>query len=185
VWWLKGRGFNFFEDNFRYLRDIFLETRTNMSTKSRNDNQSVKVNLKAPWHLFLVAILFLLIYSIGAYDYIQIQNHNLEYINSIKSKGNLVDYFSNYPAVFNILWTINVFGGIAAALMLLLRTKWVVWVALAVLISKLILDGSTFLFRDRWEIFGPQLALTDIAVLVISAGFFFYCRRMMRGGFLR
>jgi lipid-A-disaccharide synthase-like uncharacterized protein len=139
---------------------------------------------KAPWHLYLVGSLFILIYSIGVYDYINIHTNNLNYITSLGARGDVVGYFSDYPLPFTALWTINVFGGPTAAIALLFRRAWAVWAALAVVAAKSGLDALTFLFRDRWDLFGPQMSLTDLTVLLISLGFFFYCRAMANRGVL-
>lgn len=91
-------------------------------------NEEPLIKNKLPWHLFLISLLFIFLYSIGLYDYIQVHNNNVEYMNSLKVKGDIVGYFSNYPLLFTMLWTINVCTGLIAAIMLLFKTKWVVWV---------------------------------------------------------
>jgi len=137
----------------------------------------------APRHLSWVGALFLLIYSIGIYDYINIHGGNLEYMSSLGVRG-VAGYFSDYPLALTVLWTINVFGGPVAAIGLLLGRRWAVWAALVVVVAKFCLDALTFLLRNRWDVFGPQASLVDVTVLLISVGFYLYCRAMANRGVL-
>jgi len=155
-----------------------------MSINKLNEQPSLASRRKTPWHLFLVVFFFVLIYLVGLYDYVSIHINNLNYINSIPAKGNVAEYFSNYPGFFSFLWTIHVFGGLIAGALLLFRNKRAVWISLAVVISKLSLDLLTFLFRNRWEVFGPQISITDIKFSLITVGFFFYCKVMAKKGIL-
>jgi hypothetical protein len=139
---------------------------------------------KMPWHLLMVGLVFIFIYLIGLYDYIMIHLNNIEYMQSLNVKGDIVEYFSNYPIFYSILWTINVFGGLVAAILLFFRKKWATIISLLVVFSKFFLDALTFLFRSRWEVFGVQASLADIMVLLISIGFFVYCRAMVKRGVL-
>lgn len=109
----------------------------------------------------------------------------MDYLNSLKVKGDVVAYFTDYPLLFSSLWTINVFSLPIAAVLLVFRRKWAVWGALAATISKLSLDVLTFTFWDRFRLFGPWLSLVDITILLLTCGFYFYCKAMARKGILK
>ena len=138
-----------------------------------------------PWHLWLIGGLFFLIYLVGLYDYFMILTKNQAYMNSLDVPGDLNFYFKNYPLIFNILWTLNVFGGLVAAILILIRTKWALTAAFVTVLSKFLLDILTFSFRNRWDVFGPQIAIGDLIVLIISIGFYFYCLKLNRRGIFK
>lgn len=106
-------------------------------------------------------------------------------MNSLDVPGDLNFYFKNYPLIFNILWTLNVFGGLVAAILILIRTKWALTAAFVTVLSKFLLDILTFSFRNRWDVFGPQIAIGDLIVLIISIGFYFYCLKLNRRGIFK
>lgn len=142
-------------------------------------------DIKTPWHLWFMGTFFILVYSIGVYDYFMVHGNNIDYLNSLNVRGDLIAYFTDYPLVFSVLWTINVFSGPIAAWLLLFRTKWAVWGGLVATIAMLCLDILTFAFRNRWGVFGPLTSLIDITILLMTSGFFFYCRTLAKRGVLK
>ncbi len=86
------------------------------------------------------------------------------------------------PLVF---WTLNVFSGLMAPILLHIRSRWAVQVALVSSVSILALELITFAFMDRWNILGPWISLFDIGILILTFGLFFYCRVMTRRGVLK
>ncbi|CDQ19647.1 hypothetical protein SAMN05192559_104126 [Halobacillus karajensis] len=140
---------------------------------------------KTPLHLWLIALFFIFIYSYGVYDYFMMLGHDADYYNS-KNYGEAVHkYFTNYPIGLLVLWTINIFGSIIASILLLFRTRWVVWIALISAISMLLLEAITFAFKNRWEVLGPFISMFDIGLLIITWAFFFYCRYLAKRGVLK
>ncbi len=152
----------------------------NMKVKTLN-----KYHIKTPMHLWFMGLFFILVYSIGMYDYFMVRGHNVDYLNSLNIGEAVITYFTDYPKVFLILWTINIFSGLIAPILLLFRSKWAVWGGLIAIISKLCLDVLTFAFRNRWNVFGPWLSLIDITILLITCGFFFYCKALAKRGLLK
>ncbi|MDB2105871.1 hypothetical protein [Clostridium paraputrificum] len=142
-------------------------------------------NKKAPIHLWVIGITFILIYSIGIYDFLMVQGNNVNYLNSLNLKGDVVEYFTNYPFALKILWGINIFSGPLAATLLLLRKKTSIIFAIFAGVSKLILDIITFSFMGRWEVFGVKTSLTDISIILITFIFLIYCIRMRKKGVLK
>jgi hypothetical protein len=76
-------------------------------------------NVRYSWHLLLIVALFLFLYGIAVYDYIMTVSHNQGYFEYLRYNQAVIDYFTNYPLVLLILWTTNVFGGIATLLLML------------------------------------------------------------------
>ncbi len=154
----------------------------------KNTNEmmtTTEVRIETPWHLWFIGVLFLLIYSIGVYDFLMVHINNMDYLNSLNVKGDVIAYFTDYPLVFSVFWTINILGGLIAVVLLMFRNKWAVWVVLIATISKLCLDILTFAFLDRWDVFGPLTSLIDVTILLMTSGLFFYCWTLLKRGVLK
>lgn len=146
---------------------------------SGNEN-SIENGVKTPWHLWIIGLIFTFIYSNGVYDYFMMLGHNVEYYNSKNYGDAVVEYFRNYPIVPLILWTVNIFGGLIAGILLFFRTNWAMWLSLISSISMLLLEIITFAFMNRWNVLGTFISLFDIGLLIITWLFFFYCKFLAR-----
>jgi hypothetical protein len=154
--------------------------------KSNNEvKTSTENRIATPMHLWFMGVLFVFIYSIGVYDFFMVHTNNMDYLNTLNVRGDVIAYFTDYPLVFSVFWTLNILGGLIAGVLLIFRNKWAVWGVLIATISKLCLDILTFAFWNRWSVFGPLTSLTDITILLMTAGFFFYCRVLLKRGVLR
>ncbi|MEC2072446.1 hypothetical protein [Alkalihalophilus marmarensis] len=152
----------------------------------RRKGKSVTVHRnKVPWHIWLVGLLFLFIYGYGIFDYFMMLGLNSAYYDSNNFGPAVYEYFSNYPVVPLIFWTINVFSGLIASILLLFRTRWAMWVALISAVSMLCLQVLTFSFMNRWNVLGPWISLFDIALLILTSSLFYYCRRLLKRGILQ
>lgn len=141
--------------------------------------------MKAPWHLWFIGVFFLFLYSMGVYDYFMMLGHNVAYYQS-KNYGEAVyAYFTNYPLLPLIFWTTNIVSSVVASILLLLRHHWAVYVSLVSGISIAILEFLTFAFRDRWNVLGPRIAIFDISIMLMTLGFFLYCRNLAKQGQFR
>lgn len=140
---------------------------------------------RAPWHIWIVGTLFVLLNLGGAYDYVMALSENADYFREQNYSSEQIQYFTDYPVLPAIFWTIGVWGGLLAAILLLLRTRWALPVAITGLLGQVVLDILTYGFRDRWQILGPRLGLFDLGVLLLTAGFVIYCRTLASRGILR
>lgn len=145
---------------------------------SRRDTRRART--AAPWHLWAVGAIFLLLYAIGAYDYLQVQADSAAYYQDQSYGPAQIQYFADYPFVPMVFWTLNIVGGLAAVLLLALRSRWSVLAASVAALSQLCLQIITFGFMDRWSILGPRLSLTDIVVMLLTFGLWLYCHRLRR-----
>jgi uncharacterized membrane protein len=140
---------------------------------------------RAPWHLWMVGLFFTLLYAASAYDQVRTLGQGADYLRLGHYKVTQIAYFTDAPISLNILWSIGVWGILAAAILLLLRTRWATPVAYIALAAQVLLDIVTFGFMDRWQLFGPWLSLYDLAMLLLTAAFVLYCRAMSARGVLR
>ncbi|PSL00423.1 hypothetical protein CLV30_11683 [Haloactinopolyspora alba] len=137
-----------------------------------------------PWHLWVVAGFFLLLYAIGAYDYVQVLLENDSYFDAQGYGPEQVEYFTDYPRLPLFFWTANVASGLAVVVLLVLRSRWAVLAAATATQAQVYLQIITFGFMDRWNVLGVRLAVTDIVVLLLTAAVWLYGRRMRRANVL-
>ncbi|WP_159840730.1 hypothetical protein [Nocardia sp. CY41] len=121
----------------------------------------------------------------GVYDYVMALSENADYFRSQNYNSEQIGYFTDYALVPAAFWTLGICGGLLAAILLLMRIRWAVPVAVTGLAGQVILDILTFGFRDRWQILGPRLAQFDLGVLLLTTGFVIYCRTQVFRGTLR
>ena len=96
-----------------------------------------------------------------------------------------MEYFTDYPVPLRLLWTVTVIAGIAAPILLLLRSRRAAPLALIAGLTQILLMGITFAVRDRWEVLGAFTAFWDAGVAVISLALWWYCRRTTMRSVLR
>ena len=137
------------------------------------NNNEVKTStehcVETPRHLLFMGVLLILVYSIGLFDYYVVHTNNMDYLNSLKVKVEVIAYFTDYLLVFSVFWTINILGGLTAAVMLLFCSKWAILAVLIATISKLCLDILTFVFWNRWGVFEPLTSPIDITILLMTS----------------
>ena len=133
-----------------------------------------KKQIRYSWHLFLVVAVFLFLYGIAVYDYMMTVSHNQTYFEYMRYDQVAIDYFTDYPLVPLIFWTINVFGGIITLLLMLMRKKAAFYAALITFISMGLLDVATFGFLDRWNVIGARASRIDLLMLALTLGLCIY-----------
>jgi len=84
-------------------------------------------------------------------------------------------YFTDYPLMLRILWTVNIFGGLLAPRLLVARSRWALPTAFVSALTQIVLLAATFAFLDRWRMLGASTAWFDIGIGVCTALFAGYC----------
>jgi len=130
--------------------------------------------IRYSWHLLLIVTVFLFLYGIAVYDYIMTVSHNQGYFEYLRYNQTVIDYFTNYPLVLLIFWTINVFGGIGTLLLMLMRKEIAFYFSVAAFVSMFLLAVITFGFRDRWNVIGAKASAIDILMLILTLGLCIY-----------
>jgi hypothetical protein len=142
-------------------------------------------SIRTPWHLWFIGLFFIFIYTYGIYDYFMMLGHNEAYYNSKRFGDTVLAYFTDYPILPLVFWTMNVFSGLIAPILLLFHTRWAAQVAMISSISMLCLEFITFTFMNRWNVLGPWISLFDIVILLMTFSLFLYCRVMVKRGVLK
>ena len=145
-----------------------------------------QVEVKAPWHLWLVGGFLAIFNSIGAFDYLITTRHDAAYFEQMGYGVAQIAYFEQYPVLPAVFWTVGVIGAVAASVLLLFRSRYTVPVALIALCAQAGLDVISFGFMDRLRVFGMRQSAFDILVpLGLAAVLYWYAVAMSRRGVLR
>ncbi|MEV0333879.1 hypothetical protein [Nocardia sp. NPDC050717] len=150
---------------------------------SEHGTQAARI--RTPWHVWVVGVVLLLLNLGGVYDQVMALSENAEYFRSQGYTAEQVAYFTDYPLLLAVFWTVGVWGGLLAAVLLLARSRWAFAAATAGVVGQIVLALVTYGFRDRLDILGTRLALFDLVVFLLSVAFAAYCHRMVRRGVLR
>lgn len=157
-----------------------------MYVGKRNINKKDKTKFfNVPWHLWLVAAFFIFIYANGIYDYYMVLGQNADYYAAKGYGQTVMKYFDTYPTPFLILYTLNIYAGITAPIILLIRKKAATVAAGISAVSDILLLIFTFLMRDRFNVLGPEIAAFDIGIAILTICLYFYCRRMQKNNVLK
>jgi hypothetical protein len=137
-----------------------------------------------PRHLWIVGVLALLWNAMGAVDYLMTQTRNPSYLQGFTADQ--LAYFNGFPRWVIATWATGVWGGVAGALLLLLRRR----LAVPVLLVSLCSAALTFLYNvvlsDGLRIMGGSSALLMPGVVLLGGALLLlYARRMARNNTLR
>jgi hypothetical protein len=94
-------------------------------------------------------------------------------------------YFAAVPAWYVAAWTIGVWGGLLAAVGLLIRKSWAVWWFVASQLAMAVTSVATLLNPEAHEVLGKVGSVGAIAVITLGAFVVLYSMAMKRRGVLR
>ncbi len=137
---------------------------------------NIKMIRKNPWHLWLIALFLLFMYSMGIYDLFMMLGHNEGYYLSHGYGSQVIKYFTNYPIYFGVLWVTNLICGFAAPILLIIRMKAAKIFAFVSAVSDLLLIILTSIFRNRLQVLGANVAGFDVFIMLITFGLYGYCK---------
>ena len=133
---------------------------------------------KAPWHLWVTGVAGLLWNSMGALDYVMTATRNVSYMSSFTPEQ--LAFFYSLPAWTLVTWALGVWGGVAGAILLLLRKGIAVWVFLVSLLGMLLTTLHNYFLSNAMEVIGdPFSLLFTLFIFLIALGLFLYSRAML------
>lgn len=147
------------------------------------------IEMRTPWHLWLVGIVSLIWNSFGALDYTQTQLRNVDYIASMTEPMGIpldaaLAYYDSFPAWADAAWALGVWGAVLGSVLLLLRNR----MALAAYIISFFGLVVTTLHGIANPIPGAgdqTMAYGFTAVLwIIAIALILYARAMVKRGFV-
>jgi hypothetical protein len=80
---------------------------------------------RVPAHLWIVGGLALLWNGFGCYDYLMTNLKNRTYLGQFTADQ--LAYMDSLPSWLTAMWAIGVWGGLAGAILLLVRSRYAVW----------------------------------------------------------
>jgi hypothetical protein len=139
---------------------------------------------KAPIWFWILAVIGLLWFAMGAFDYSATQLQ-LDFYMSAFTEEQLA-YFYGIPAWYVATWAISVWGAVAGAVLLLMRKKAASLMFLISLISFVIGAIYSYGFTNAMEIMGGIGPVIFSAVIFLSIlGYFWLARSASASGILR
>ncbi|WP_109259264.1 hypothetical protein [Hyphobacterium indicum] len=139
---------------------------------------------KAPIWFWILAVIGLLWFAMGAFDYSATQLR-LDFYMSAFTEEQLA-YFYGFPAWYVATWAISVWGAVAGAVLLLMRKKAASLMFLISLISFVIGAIYSYGFTNAMEIMGGIGPVIFSAVIFLSIlGYFWLARTASANGILR
>jgi hypothetical protein len=148
-----------------------------------NDTRVAPAGL-APWHLWLVGVLMLVWNALSCYSYVMTLTQDESYFRGTGVTPEIAAYFAAVPAWYVVAWTIGVWGGLLAAVGLLIRKSWAVWWFAASQLAMAVNSVATLL-NPKAEVLGKVGSIGAIAVITLGAFVVLYSMPMKRRGVLR
>lgn len=137
---------------------------------------------RTPWHLWAVGAVALLWNGYGGFDYVMTQTNNAAYLAQFTPEQRA--YFASFPLWMDAVWAIGVWGGVLAAVLLLVRSKW----AFHAFVASLIAFVASVVYGQMSEgsaIMGTTGMIFSGVIFVLGLIFVMYSRMMTRKGVLR
>ena len=146
-------------------------------------------NEKPPVHLWIVGALALLWNGFGCFDYLMTRTRGAAYIESMMHtvEGEaIMAYINAFPIWAAAGWGLGVWGGLAGAILLLMRHRWAVPVLLASLVGAVVGIGYQLANPSGiGELSKGVNAVMPYVISVIAIALFVYARAMRIRGVLR
>lgn len=139
---------------------------------------------RAPAHLWIVGILATLWNAAGCYDYYMTETANQTYL--AKMPADMIAYIHGLPAWLTAGWAIGVWGGLAGSLLLLMRSRYSVWLYAASLAAAVICMGYEKFMTDMpASMTTGAMAIMPLVVIAIAAFLLWYSWSADKKGLLR
>ena len=148
------------------------------------------LDVRTPWHLWVVGVLSLVWNFFCVWDYTQTQLKNRDYIAAMtEPMGIPIDqalaYYESFPAWMDAAWALGVWGAVLGSVLLLLRSRLAVISFIASLFGLLV--GTVHGIADPMPGVG-HTAMTigfSIVLWLIALALIFYSRQMAKHSHLR
>ena len=147
------------------------------------------VQARVPMHLWIVGGLATLWGAFGCYDYLMTRLRNTDYLASMMPTVDpqaMLAWVDGFPLYAQIGWGLGVWGGLAGAILLLLRSRWAVWG------MGLSLVGAVLGLGYQIALAPPLAGADDMmntvmpyVIIAVAAALFYYARAMEKKGVLR
>jgi hypothetical protein len=142
------------------------------------------VSARTPVHVWIVGILATLWNGYACYEYLMVNLRDKAFLANIPADQ--LAYMDGLPAWLTAFWAIGVWGGLAGALLLLIRSRYAVWLfALSFIGAVVGLGYQMFLTVRPASMSGGVMGLLPWVIIVICLALLLYARAMAAKGVLR
>jgi len=139
---------------------------------------------RAPAHLWIVGILSLLWNAYGCYDYLMMMTADPGWMS--KFPQDAVTYWESLPSWLSGFWAVGVWGGLAGAVLLLVRSRYSVWAYGLSFVGAVVGIGYQLFMTDMPESMQSGSAMMlSWAVIIIAAFQLWYSWSHEKKGVLR
>lgn len=145
---------------------------------------------RTPWHLWVVGFVALIWHAGGAFDYIQVQSADANYLAAMGesyglSAAQIALYYDSWSVFGNIFWAIGIWAGVAGSVLLLLKSRFAFHAFLASIAGM----AATLIYRFINPLEGVEVGAVEIvgtiAFFLITALLIRYSKVMTQRGVLR
>lgn len=138
---------------------------------------------RVPAHLWIVGVLALLWNGFGCYDYLLTNLKNQTYLTQFSADQ--LAYMNSLPAWLTGSWAIGVWGGLAGSILLLMRSRYAVWMLGLSLIGAIVgLVYQMFLTKMPASMKEGMMGIMPWVIILIAAFLFWYSWNAEKKGLL-
>ena len=131
------------------------------------------VETKTPRHLWVVGGLSLLWNGLGCFDYLMTETANRTYL--ARMPADQIAYMHALPAWLTGMWAIGVWGGLAGSMLLLMRSRYSVWMfALSFIGAVVGLGYQEFLTSMPLSMKAGLMGVMPWVIVIIAAVLLWY-----------
>jgi hypothetical protein len=137
-----------------------------------------------PVHLWIVGILALLWNAFGCYDYVMTMTGDEAWLSQFTAEQ--IAYWEALPGWLTAFWAIGVWGGLAGAILLLMRSRYAVW-AFALSVLGIVVSFGYQLLATEMPAGMDEGAMAIMPWVIMAVGLFllWYSWSMDKKGVLR
>jgi hypothetical protein len=139
---------------------------------------------RTPVHLWIVGVLSLLWNAFGCYDYLMTNLKSQAYLAHMNP--DMIAYMDRLPAWTTGTWALGVWGGLAGAILLLIRSRYAVWLFALSLVGAVVgLGYQMFLTQMPAAMTAGAGRFIPWVIIVIAAFQLWYAWNEEKKGVLR
>ena len=145
---------------------------------------SIITGEKTPWHLWAVGVFGVLWSGFGCFDYVMTTTRGADYMRAAGMSDAQIEHLLAAPAWLTAVWAVGVWGGLAGAVLLLLRSKLAVPVfiaSLAAFVASLVYAYAISPMPGD----GAGMMVMQVVIFIICVFFVWYSSRAKSSGLLR
>ena len=138
---------------------------------------------KAPVWYWILAVIGLLWFGLGAWDYTATQLRLDWYMASFTEEQ--LAHFYGFPTWFYAVWALSVWGSFLGAILLILRMKLASLAFLVALVTYVISAIYSYVLSDAYAVMGMFGVVFSIVIFVSVLGYFWLARWASQRGILK